>query len=1269
MKKVLLTLSLLLAVLQGARADYWQNDGVRAASFSQINETDKTITVTTAAELGLLGYNVNNGVSDYEGWTVLLGNDINLSGHDWLPIGTKSGDHEMKGIFDGQNHTIKNLHEDQSVSNIADYTPLGLFASIPKGAVVKNLVIEESTLVGGTRLGLITAKNSGTITNCHTKGSNYSVRVISESWDFSTGMNETASAGGLVGLNNGTIEGCTCYCEDVAGQYYAGGIAGENRGTITDCIFFGNNVSFFDRFSFIGPKDGPIVGYDDGNVTECYYTNGKWGEGGCMHTYDLSKVKRKGEQKKNYGLMTTYGNGIAFDGKFYAKLEKVVLLNESDGAYLIEEDEDWESLAHHVSEGYSFDGKTVKLTGLVNANTMVGSEGHYFCGNFDGQGYTIYASIDNSWEKTNPNPSVAYTAPFAYVKKASIQNVKVSGSIKGGIHTAGLVGKVVEGDETTIKSCMVDAFIKCDHASDGSLADHGGGFIGHGTKAKISVEGCLFKGEIVPATGESDSYAGAIVGWCEDKTNITVTNCVDMGTYGSYFTYKGMNWSHNNGTGITSFAGERCYSTNGVNASTKVFSITSGTPKMTLDMKAGDNDPQYIFAFSDLCMYTDGRTGFLYKGARYAAQDEDVRFGIVVPSGYAFNEVKVNGTAVAPDDNKYYNWKMTAANAVVTAEDLVAQKWTDDGNYALEFPAVDEANHTITIKTERELARYAHDFNAEELPMDYQYNNGWTLKLDADLDMSAYYWEPFANGEGQLFYGVFDGQGHTINGLRMDDETKIGAAFIGNNVGTIKNLKIDKSAIKGNEIVAAIAARNYNTIENCYVGSDVEIEGKESCVGSVAGWMGYETIVGSELTPQIVGCVTHAKVTGNMKVGGIVGEIGKGAVKQCIFAGPYLNCTSSLAHLVAGEYPYSDDYYSMIADNYYIGATLVSDHEKDVKAFPYTTNNEKFQVKLVGDATTFDVSGLAFYQDNNAFAYDGKVYGGKGKTVTFDVTNSNGQVYPISDIKVNGTNVSKGDGGHFSWTTENNAVLDINFDVIELKEFEDNSTVISENTPSLLPVNVQLTGHKFVKDGSWNTLCLPFPVVDLENSPLKGATIKTLSDATYSNGTLTLTFVDDTRIENGRPYLVKWDSGEDIIDPLFTNVIFANESNFEDFTNVMFMGSFNPTNITGEDRSVLYLGEHNTLYYPNAAMTIGSCHAYFWLKGITAGDVANGARVVMNFDNGGTTTGISSVATGAASRGNATTDGTWYTLDGRKLDGKPTTKGIFIVNGRKVVIK
>lgn len=36
---------------------------------------------------------------------------------------------------------------------------------------------------------------------------------------------------------------------------------------------------------------------------------------------------------------------------------------------------------------------------------------------------------------------------------------------------------------------------------------------------------------------------------------------------------------------------------------------------------------------------------------------------------------------------------------------------------------------------------------------------------------------------------------------------------------------------------------------------------------------------------------------------------------------------------------------------------------------------------------------------------------------------------------------------------------------------------------------------------------------------------------------------------------------------------------------------------------------------------------------------------------------------------NGLASGTWFTLDGQRLNGKPTAKGLYINNGRKVVIK
>ena len=56
---------------------------------------------------------------------------------------------------------------------------------------------------------------------------------------------------------------------------------------------------------------------------------------------------------------------------------------------------------------------------------------------------------------------------------------------------------------------------------------------------------------------------------------------------------------------------------------------------------------------------------------------------------------------------------------------------------------------------------------------------------------------------------------------------------------------------------------------------------------------------------------------------------------------------------------------------------------------------------------------------------------------------------------------------------------------------------------------------------------------------------------------------------------------------------------------------------------------------------------------------------VVLLSSSGETTGIGTLDT---KTGDITLDG-WYTMDGRKLEGKPSTKGIYINNGRKIVIK
>ncbi len=274
----------------------------------------------------------------------------------------------------------------------------------------------------------------------------------------------------------------------------------------------------------------------------------------------------------------------------------------------------------------------------------------------------------------------------------------------------------------------------------------------------------------------------------------------------------------------------------------------------------------------------------------------------------------------------------------------------------------------------------------------------------------------------------------------------------------------------------------------------------------------------------------------------------------------------------------------------------------------------------------------------------------------------------------------------------------------------------TDNMPLLNKYNgiransVTLSGRILYKDGSWNTLCLPFAVNDFTGTPLAGATVKTLESASFDKGTLTLNFSENnlTSIEAGKPYIVKWNTegteqteGTELQDPTFLGVtisITATHSIDEDTSIetgmntdvetdvVTFHGTFSPYKIASEDRSMLFLGSNNTLYYPSAAMTIGACRAYFQLNnGIMAspnpsqggesdppspnpqGGESSVRAFQLNF--GDNTNGIADAEANSSLSTLNSQLKDWYSLDGRKLNGKPTTKGLYIHHGRKVVIK
>ncbi len=227
-------------------------------------------------------------------------------------------------------------------------------------------------------------------------------------------------------------------------------------------------------------------------------------------------------------------------------------------------------------------------------------------------------------------------------------------------------------------------------------------------------------------------------------------------------------------------------------------------------------------------------------------------------------------------------------------------------------------------------------------------------------------------------------------------------------------------------------------------------------------------------------------------------------------------------------------------------------------------------------------------------------------------------------------------------------------------------------------------------DGYWNTLCLPFDAT-IEGSPFEGGTLMELDiESTYDNhmtgydadtGTIYLFFKEATKIEANKPYIFKMDKTagargtevSELMAPSFCDSgsedtsrapLRANDTSCvtSQDGNVTFKGTFVQIKIYPEDNNVFYLGDENQLYYPTGEVTINPFKAYFLLNnGLTITDIAH-ARMFTGGE--GEITAVLGLTTHVD-----TTNNKWYTLDGRKLDTKPTKKGVYILNGKKVVIK
>lgn len=198
--------------------------------------------------------------------------------------------------------------------------------------------------------------------------------------------------------------------------------------------------------------------------------------------------------------------------------------------------------------------------------------------------------------------------------------------------------------------------------------------------------------------------------------------------------------------------------------------------------------------------------------------------------------------------------------------------------------------------------------------------------------------------------------------------------------------------------------------------------------------------------------------------------------------------------------------------------------------------------------------------------------------------------------------------------------------------------------------------RSFVADGGYYTLCLPFDVKQDQLKTVFGESTEAFSFANAStvNGEYNVYLSAETGIlKAGTPYIIK--PSQSATNPFFKNVtITASDGKTVTSNQVSFKGRLDPFNMT-MDKSQRFLGGSKglTLLYPNAEAAIYPTRAYFEFPS------ASNAKIGFSDE---TPNGLDQVSAPSC------TAKSYFTLDGRMLENKPTHDGIYIMDGHKVIL-
>ncbi len=249
-------------------------------------------------------------------------------GEGFAPLGSDplTSSRRFEGVFDGQGHAISGLTINRPTTNYA-----GLFGAVGPSGQISDVTLAGGSVTGKSSVGMLAGRNSGMVERSHASGSVFGesnvgglvgfVQEGSVSESSATGVVTGGSyAGGLVGFSNVSAIRESFATGAVSGTRAIGGLVGDNAGTSTvENSYATGVVTATETYAggLVGDNSGTIRGsHAEGNVSgKSYFVGGLAGQSSGRISQSHATGNVEGENGYIGGLV---GNNIGRISQSYA---------------------------------------------------------------------------------------------------------------------------------------------------------------------------------------------------------------------------------------------------------------------------------------------------------------------------------------------------------------------------------------------------------------------------------------------------------------------------------------------------------------------------------------------------------------------------------------------------------------------------------------------------------------------------------------------------------------------------------------------------------------------------------------------------------------------------------------------------------------------------------------------------------------------------------------------------------------------------------------